>query len=73
MEIQAFGIGSVGSNANLPISLFSFMEFLENATSGKSEPTLPNLLIFHRIIKRFEKKLKGYRDSILHTQSTSRQ
>lgn len=43
------------------------MEFLANATSGKSEPTLPNLLIFHRIIKRFEKKLKNYRDSILHT------
>lgn len=45
----------VGSNANLPTSFFSFMEFLANATSGKSEPTLPNLLIFHRIIKRFEK------------------
>ena len=30
---------------------------------GKSEPTLPNLLIFHRIIKRFKKKLKGYRDT----------
>ena len=44
---------------NLPTSLFSFMEFLANATSGKSEPALPNLLIFHRIIKRFEKKLKG--------------
>ena len=43
------------------------MEFLANATSGKSEPTLPNLLIFHRIIKKFEKKLKDYRDSILHT------
>ena len=35
------------------------MEFLANAAAGKSEPTLPNLLIFHRIIKRFEEKLKG--------------
>ena len=43
------------------------MEFLANAAAGKNEPTLPNLLIFHRIIKRFEEKLKGYRDSILHT------
>ena len=44
------------------------MEFLANAAAGKSEPTLPNLLIFHRIIKRFEEKLKGsptdYLDSI---------
>lgn len=44
------------------------MEFLANAAAGKNEPTLPNLLIFHRIIKRFEEKLKGsptdYLDSI---------
>ena len=44
------------------------MEFLANAAAGKSEPTLPNLLIFHRTIKRFEEKLKGsptdYLDSI---------
>ena len=57
----------MGSNVNLPTSLFSFMGFLANATSGKSEPAHPNLLIFHRIIKRFKEKLKGYRDSVLHT------
>ena len=45
----------VGSNVNLPTSIFSFMEFLANVAAGKSEPTLPKLLIFHRIIKRLEK------------------
>ena len=46
---------------------FRLYGFRANAAAGKSEPTLPNLLIFHRIIKRFEEKLKVYRDSILHT------
>jgi hypothetical protein len=58
----------VGSNANPPISLFCFPGFWVASTDGKCEPTLPNLLIFHRIIKRFEEKLKGsptdYLDSI---------
>ena len=45
---------------DLPTSFFSFMEFLANATSGKGGPTLPNLFIFHGIMKRFEKKSKGY-------------
>ena len=38
---------------------FRLYGFRANAAAGKSEPTLPNLLIFHRIIKRFEEKLKG--------------
>ena len=52
---------------------FHLYGFRATSAAVESEPTLPNLLIFHRIIKRFKKKLKGYRDSILHTQSTSRQ
>ena len=38
---------------------FCFPGFWATDATGKSEPTLPNLLIFHRIIKRFEEKLKG--------------
>ena len=38
---------------------FCFPGFWVASTAGKCEPTLPNLLIFHRIIKRFEEKLKG--------------
>ena len=45
---------------------FCFPDFWATDATGRSEPTLPNLLIFHRIIKRFEEKLKGYRDSIVN-------
>ena len=38
---------------------FCFTGFRAAAAAGKSEPTLPNLLIIPGIIKRFEEKLKG--------------
>lgn len=58
----------MGSKANLPTSLFRLYGFRATSAAAESEPALPNLLIFHRIIKRFEEKLKGsptdYLDSI---------
>lgn len=38
---------------------FCFPGFRATSVAAESEPALHNLLIFHRIIKRFEKKLKG--------------
>ena len=38
---------------------FCFPGLRATSVAAESEPALHNLLIFHRIIKRFEKKLKG--------------